>query len=260
MEYMWLRYNGHIMSVLEVIHSKTKNTKKERKVIMGRINYEDVDKYGNNSDTEFLKLQNDGDMITAQLMISDMEDVDIFACHSVVVGKWDDGNDKTRFVNCLRNYDEPLDVCPLCAVGLKTQVVMMLAMVDTQDGKIKIWNRGKTFVPKIKNFVNRWGDMRMKPVDIIRNGKKGDTRTTYDIQISPSEPIDISEYEKPEFLGGYIMDKNADEMQAYLDTGSFPDTGNTDNVHEDNTPVRRRNTEQLPRRGSSRATSRRAGM
>ena len=65
---MWLRYSGHIMSVLEVIHSKTKNTKKERKVIMGRINYEDVDKYGNNQDTEFLKLENDGDCATVQLL------------------------------------------------------------------------------------------------------------------------------------------------------------------------------------------------
>lgn len=237
---------------------KLKQLKKKGKIAMGRINYEDVDKYGNNSDTEFLKLTNDGDMITAQLMVKDMEDVDIFACHQAVVGKWDDGNDKTRFVNCLRNYDDPIDVCPMCAAGLKTQVVMMLAMVDQQDGKIKIWNRGKTFIPKIKNFVNRWGDMTMKPVDIIRNGKKGDKKTTYDIQISPSEPIDISQYEKPEFLGGYIMDKSADEMQEYLDTGSFPDADNNDN--EDNTQVRRRNTEPLPsRRGESRATSRRAG-
>ena len=55
------------------------------------------------------------------------------------------------------------------------------------------------------------------------------------------------------------MDKSADEMQEYLDTGSFPDTDSNDN--EDNTQVRRRNTEPLPsRRGESRATSRRAGM
>ena len=55
------------------------------------------------------------------------------------------------------------------------------------------------------------------------------------------------------------MDKSADEMQEYLDTGRFPDTDNNDN--EDNTHVRRRNTEPLPsRRGESRATNRRAGM
>lgn len=222
---------------------------------MGRISYEDVDHYGG-SDSEFLKLENDGDMVTAQLLVSDMEDLDIFACHNAVVGKFDNGNDKTRFVNCLRNYDDPLDVCPMCKAGLKTQVVLMLAMVDQADGKVKIWNRGKTFIPKIKNFINRWGDMREKPVDIIRNGKKGDKKTTYDIQLSPEEPIDVSQYEKPEFLGGYIWDKSADEMQEYLDTGSFPDTDNNDN--EDNTQVRRRNTEPLPsRRGASRATSRR---
>ena len=226
---------------------------------MGRINYDDVDKYGNNSDTEFLKLENDGDCVTVQLLVHDMEDVDIFNCHEVQVGTYDNGNPKLRPVSCLRNYDDPLDVCPFCQAGLKTKVIMMLSMVDQNDGKIKIWNRGKTFIPKIKNFVNRWGDMTMKPVDIIRNGKKGDKKTTYDIQISPSEPIDVSQYEKPEFLGGYIMDKSADEMQEYLDTGSFPDSDNNNN--EDTTQVRRRNTEPLPsRRGESRATSRRAGM
>lgn len=55
------------------------------------------------------------------------------------------------------------------------------------------------------------------------------------------------------------MDKSADEMQTYIDTGSFPDADN--NGNEDNTQVRRRNTEPLPsRRGASRATSRRVGM
>lgn len=224
---------------------------------MARINYEDVDKYG--TDSEFLKLQNDGDMVTAQLLISDMDDIDIYVCHNVEVGKWDNGNAKTRFVNCLRDYDDPLDVCPLCAAGLKQQVVMMLAMVDHDDRRIKIWNRGKTFIPKIKNFVNRWGDMTQKPVDIIRNGKKGDMSTTYDIQISPSEPIDVSQYTKPEFLGGYILDKKPQEMQTYLDTGSFPNT-DIDGASADDTQIRRRNTEPLPsRRGTSRATSRRAG-
>lgn len=237
------------------------NTNKKGKRSMGRINYDEVDKYGNNSNTEFLKLENDGDCATVQLLVHDMEDVDIFNCHEVTVGFYDNGNPKTRPVSCLRNYDDPLDVCPMCQAGLKTQVVMMLAMVDQQDAKIKIWNRGKTFIPKIKNLVNRWGDMRMQPVDIIRNGKKGDKKTKYDIQVSPAKPIDISNYEKPEFLGGYIMDKTADEMQEYLDTGSFPDTDNTDAKQEDNTQVRRRNTEPLPsRRGASRATSRRAGM
>lgn len=226
---------------------------------MGRINYEDVDKYSTNSDTEFLKLQNDGDMVTAQLLVKDMQDMDIFSCHSVSVGKWDNGQDKTRFVSCLReNYDDPVDVCPFCAAGLKTSVVLMLSMVDQADGKIKIWNRGKSFIPKIKNFVNRWGDMTMKPVDIIRNGARGDKKTTYDIQISPAEPLDVSQYEKPEFIGGYIMSKNAEEMQTYIDTGEFPETDTNPTQEAGRRSVEPEQT--YPRRGQSRATSRRAGM
>ena len=45
---------------------KLKQLKKKGKRSMGRINYDDVDKYGNNSDTEFLKLENDGDCVTVQ--------------------------------------------------------------------------------------------------------------------------------------------------------------------------------------------------
>lgn len=221
---------------------------------MGRINYEDVDHYGNNSDTEFLKLENDGDMATVQLLVSDMNDLDIYACHEVQVGVWDDGRPKTRFCNCNRDYDEPLDTCPLCAAELSQKVVMMLAMYDINDRKVKIWNRGKTFIPKIKNLVNRWGDMRNKPIDIIRNGAKGDMKTRYDIQISPEEPVDISNIEKPEFLGGYILDKTADEMQIYLDTGEFPQEEDSNNIQS-----ARRNTEPLPRRNSNGVPSRRVG-
>ena len=41
---------------------------------MGRINYDEVDKYGG-LDSEFLKLENDGDCATVQLLVHDMEDV-----------------------------------------------------------------------------------------------------------------------------------------------------------------------------------------
>lgn len=55
------------------------------------------------------------------------------------------------------------------------------------------------------------------------------------------------------------MDKSADEMQEYLDTGSFPSNDDDGSLQND-AQVRRRNTEPLPsRRGESRATSRRAG-
>jgi hypothetical protein len=54
--------------------------------------------------------------------------------------------------------------------------------------------------------------------------------------------------ELPEILGGLVLDKNADEMNYYLDNGEFPS--------EDEEPTRRRETRQSESR-EERPTGRR---
>lgn len=219
---------------------------------MGRINPDDMDKYGSENSADWLKLQNDGDVARVQFLYDNYGELDTYACHRVKVGDYD------RYVDCKRDYDSPLDDCPFCAAGIPVKPVMILSMYDHADGKVKIWERGKTFKKKIEALFNRYPNLSNMVFEIERRGAKGDKKTTYEIFPMPEvAPADLTNIEKPEFIGGFIMDKTPDEMQTYLDTGEFPDT---DNSSQDS-GVRRRSFEepQVSRRGSVNRSSRRVG-
>lgn len=194
---------------------------------MGRINPNDYDKYDsqNNSNSEWLKLQNHGDVARVQFLYDSYNDLETFACHKVKVGVSESGRDIERLVDCKRNYDDPIDMCPFCAAGMPVKPVTMVSMFDHKDQKVKIWERGTTFRKQLESFFNRYPKLSDMVFEIERNGQKGDKKTTYQLFPMPDvEPVDVSEVERPEFLGTVIMDKTPEEMQIYIDTGSFPAT------------------------------------
>lgn len=212
---------------------------------MGRINPDDMDRYGNENSSEWLKLQNDGDVARVQFLYNNYNELDTYACHRVEVG------DNERYVDCKRDYDSPIDDCPFCAAGLQVKPVMILSMYDHADGKVKIWERGKTFRKKIEALFNRYPNLSTMVFEIERRGAKGDKKTQYEIFPMPDvDPVDVSEIERPEFIGSFILDKSPDEMQYYLDNGEFPETESK----TEEEPVRRRSSEPVShRRGSRRA-------
>ena len=75
---------------------------------------------------------------------------------------------------------------------------------------------------------------------------KGDKQTSYEVFPMPDiPPVDMSEVEKPEFLGTVIMDKDSEEMDYYLAYGSFPE--------EESDDAPRRQSNNNSRRGESAA-------
>jgi len=212
---------------------------------MGRISLDEFESYGGNN-SEWFKLQNDGDVARVQFLYKDYKDFnDVFACHKVKVG------DKDRYVDCKRDYDSPIDDCPFCASGMPISPVMMLSMYDHNDEKVKMWERGKTFKRKMESLFNRYPNLSEMVFEIERRGAKGDKKTTYEIYPMPEiEPVDVSQIERPKFVGSFILDKTPDEMQTYLDTGEFPDSDSNESNSN------RRNFEQpaqqVSRRGSRR--------
>jgi hypothetical protein len=68
------------------------------------------------------------------------------------------------------------------------------------------------------------------------------------------EPIDVSNVERPEFLGTVIMDKTPEEMQTYIDTGSFPEREKEESSTSESTerPTSRRGVQQSTRAGVTR--------
>ena len=71
---------------------------------MGRVRYDEVDKYGGQGGAGFFSLKDDGDTARVRFMYNGIDDVEAFAVHQI---EGEDG--RKRYVNCLREYRQPLD-------------------------------------------------------------------------------------------------------------------------------------------------------
>ena len=199
---------------------------------MARIRNDEAEKFVPSSSGEWFALKNDGDTEKVQFLISDTGELDVFTVHKVKLG------DKERYVNCIREYGEPLDVCPLCDNEYTLKVARFVVMYSHKDNKIKIWERGKQFISRLEGLANRYYPLHDTVFEIERHGKAGDKQTTYEIYPCPQDkPIDISDIERPELLGTIVLDKTAEDMNYFLNNGNFAD----DSVTSES-PVRRRNS------------------
>ena len=203
---------------------------------MARVSYEDSEKYFSGTGSDWFQLKNDGDVARVQFMLNSIDDIPIFSAHKVKVG------DKERYVDCLRNPQDPIDMCPFCAAGIPAKAVRFIVMYQHDDGKVKIWERGKQFISKLQGLINRYNPLEDKVFEIERHGKAGDTSTKYEIYpLDGADSVNLDDIELPEFEGSIILVKTFDEMEEYLDTGSFPNSG-------EEAPVRRRGSEAPARR------------
>ena len=209
---------------------------------MPRISVNDSENYQSSLNGEWFSLKNDKDVARVQFMMDNLDDLDVFACHKVKIG------DKERYVDCLRTYDEPIDKCPFCAAGIPVKPVRFVLMYQHDDSKVKIWERGKNFIAKLQSLCNRYQPLSDYVFEIERNGKAGDMATRYEIfPMDRVDPVDLTEVEKPELLGGLILEKDAEEMDIYLDTGNFPatdDSAPTEQPARRSAPSSRRTTKE----------------
>lgn len=217
---------------------------------MARINAEQAEAMSSYN-SSWLKLKDNGDIARVQFFARNEQDLDIFAVHKIKV----DGRD--RHVNCLREYDDPKDMCPMCQADLKLEAAVMLAMVDVDTNEVKIWQRGKSFLKTIQGIFNRYQPVDTKVFEIERCGRAGDRETTYQIFRSENtEPVNIADFDKPEFIGTVILDLDAQAMNTYLDTGKLPsDDGDAHTPRRDTgrrEMSRQGDSEQVPSRASRR--------
>ena len=204
---------------------------------MARFNAHEADNYGGNgSSGGFFSLKNDKDTARVRFLYNDFEDVEGVACHEVEV----DG--KKRYVNCLREYNQPVSDCPFCANGRYQAAKIFVPLYDIAEDKVKIWERGKKFFAKLSSLCSRYGNLVSHEFEIERNGKPGETTTTYEIYEVGKDDTRLEDLpEVPQIIGGLVLDKSADELQYYLDYGEFPDSGNNNgNSGGRNNDVRRR--------------------
>lgn len=200
---------------------------------MARITNEQADRMsGGNS--EWFQLKNDGDVARVQFLLNSVEDIPIFSAHKVKIG------DKERYVDCLRQEGDPIDACPFCAAGIAAKPVRFIVMLQHDDQKVKIWERGRQFISKLQGLINRYSPLEEYVFEIERHGRAGDTNTKYEIYpLDSVDPLDTSAVEMPDFEGGLILQKTVEEMDEYLDTGSFPNDGSNTAPARRTAPERR---------------------
>lgn len=187
---------------------------------MARFSFADADNYGTQGAGSFFVLKDDKDTAKVRFLYNGIEDVEGYAVHQV---EMPDG--KQRYVNCLRAYNEPIDNCPFCEVQMKVTPKLFLKLYNEDAGECQIWERGKTYFQRMASLSTRYNPLCNEIVEIERNGKKGDKQTTYEFYPLENSPVNLDDYECSEPLGTIILDKTADEMNIFLDTGEFPDDG-----------------------------------
>lgn len=201
---------------------------------MARFRADEADNYGGSgSNAAFFKLADDGDTAIVRFMYRDVDDIEGFSVHEIKL------NDKKRYVNCLREYNDPISACPMCAAGRQTQAKVFVPLYDENTGTVKIWERGKKFFNKLSKLCSRHPNLVSHVFELERNGKAGDTSTTYEIYPAGDDydELDLEDLpEVPQILGSFVLDKTAEEMEEFLDTGNFP------NADENDDTPRRRNT------------------
>lgn len=216
---------------------------------MPRFSFEDADKYGSSgAKSSYFSLKDDGDTARVHLLGDDMNDFPGYAVHKVPIG------DGYRYVNCLKEAGQPKDVCPFCADRdpeiNKVLAKLFVPLYNCDTDEVQIWERGKTFFKELSQYCAHTPHVSEVITEVTRSGKKGDTSTTYRLyEMKDTDDFNMADVEDdiPDILGTIILDKTADEMEYYLQHGSFDESGSNNSRRDDRPPFE----EDEPRRRSS---------
>lgn len=185
--------------------------------IQGRENIKAyVKKYGGNG-VDFFSLKNDGDTAKVRILHTDDQDFDLVLVHKVEV----DG--KERWVECLE------EGCPFCEKFGSPTLKLFIFLYDYSDDKIKCWERGSTMIDFLIGFIDKYGHLNNRDYEIVRHGKKGDNKTSYQLfnedKINDQGQMKVIESgkeiiqdvpERPDLFGRFVLQMTADEMSDYL--------------------------------------------
>lgn len=203
---------------------------------MAQISYGEFQRNSNGSNTGvgFFSLKNNNDEAVVRFMHDTPDSFDIAVVHSVNIGG------KFRNVNCIRDPKDPVEACPLCAKNVKIMTrifVHLIEYVKSENGTIvptpKVWERPAWFADDLYNKITEYGPLSQNLFKIKRNGAPNDKNTTYSInycvpanypeQYYPNIP---NAFDGFSILNFHVLNKNAQEMNTFLETGSFPAKNN----------------------------------
>lgn len=178
----------------------------------------------------FFSLKNDGDSTLVRFPYKSTDEFYIESVHTIQVGNY------FRDVACLREPNDSVDDCPLCANGTSVTTRFychLIEYVTDENGnvvpKARVWKRSLSFARELAGFIKTYGDLSNIVFSVTRKGKKGDMKTTY--QLVPMMPqmcdekiyvkdfSDFNDYKDEEH--SFVV-KTREEMNEFLKTGEFP--------------------------------------
>lgn len=188
----------------------------------------DAENYGGNS-AGYFSLKDDGDSAIVRFMYNSLDDIEGYAVHRLEFG------DKFRYVGCLREYNDPMEKCPLCANRNLQQAKFYFSVYDAENDEVRIWERGKqilkTLVPVLEQ-IN--GPICGTPIKITRHGKAGDQYTKYDFELLEADGCTLEDLPDPiNPTEKIILSYSFDELNDYVMTGKLPnlDIGNNSSTN-----------------------------
>ena len=200
---------------------------------MAQISFSDAQHYQSNTSNTlvgFFSLKDDNDEAVVRFMHDSPESFDMAVVHNVNIGG------KYRNVNCLRNPNDPIEKCPLCASNVKLQTkifVHLIEYVRSDNGQIvptpKIWERPSSFANELYSKIMEYGPLSEHLFKVHRSGARGDMKTSYSVNYCIPTTYPESVYPKvPNAFDGFsilnfhVMDKTAEDMNVFLSQGNFP--------------------------------------
>ena len=207
---------------------------------MGRIGLQDLESFGGSGEGgAYFKLTNDKEVAKVRILLEKPDDIEDYmkSVHDVEI----DG--KHRWVNCLRDYDDPIDKCPFCKEKhnrvKKAVPRVFVPFYNIDKDEVQIFDRGKMYIPTLTSFLSRYNKPSVVAhiVEVERNGAANDMKTTYPLYEVDKDDSTLEDFpEIPEIVGNrFVLDKSEDDMNYFLDTGEFPPADNEEQ------PTRRRN-------------------
>lgn len=180
----------------------------------------------------------DGESTLVRFPYKSVNDFDLRTIHIVKLGN------RYKKVDCLGSVDN----CPLCARGDRIQsrlFARLLQYNQTTQGivevKSKIFDAPYSIANSIAEYVKAYGDISNLIFKLSRSGIGSDTR--YNLITMPTEMYpetvykkDFSDFDNFNLPSFFCMQKNKEEMQAFVDTGDFPQGLRNSNSTTLNTP------------------------
>lgn len=208
---------------------------------MARVNYleaKEMASKGGNLQFNFLSLK-DGESKRVRFLHASIEDIPAYSAHSVKVNVG--GSEKFKNVNCLRSSNEPVQKCPLCAIGNKPRARIYLALTD-ETNTVYIWERSGQFLEEMEGYFTRYGDLRNHLFDIERRGTGLNTK--YNIfPLGQNIVQDKSTLPAiPDVFGVLVLDKDYNDINTFINTGTFPEkvTSTTQQTNQQQPQYQRR--------------------